>query len=330
MRKLEYLSPTSVKSFYDDLDNFYILYLSDNRPPRPKQTQPMSIGSSFDAYVKSYLHEQLYGPDDKYELKTLFEAQVEPHNRDWAWEHGAHAFKLYKESGALADLTLELGNAIGTPKFELSIQGIVSQQDPIRNTVKDVVLLGKPDLFFLNEEGYTVILDWKVNGWCSKYGQSPKKGYLKIRCDDRTIIDHHKDAIPMRWHGLMINLAHYLEDIDHDWGCQLAIYGWLVGEEIGSEFITCIDQLVCRPNATGPYPRVKIAQHRLRVSSKFQISLFDKVHHAWEVINSDHIFRDKTSEESYAHCLMLDAKAQLLKDIYNSEDESDRLFLEMT
>jgi hypothetical protein len=332
MRRPEYLSPTSLKAFYENLDDYYINYLSENKPPRPPQTQPMSIGSAFDAYVKSYLHEKLFGKgsDPQYELRTLFEAQVEEHNRDWAWDHGAHAFKVYLESGALADLALELGQAIGKPKFEIAIQGLVSKIDPVKGEVADVMFLGKPDLFFLNKDGHFVILDFKVNGWCSKYGQSPKKGFLKIRHDDRTLEGAHKDAVPMMHQGMMINIAHYLEDVDRDWGAQLAIYGWLCGADIGEEFITCIDQLVCRPNPGYKYPRVRIAQHRVRVSKKFQSDLFDKAHYVWQVINSDYIFRNMSQAESYQHALMLDAKAGALKEMYSSGNSEDKMFMDMS
>lgn len=332
MRCPEYLSPTSIKAFYDNLDDFYIRYLSDNKPPRPPQTQPMSIGSAFDAFVKSHLHERLYGKgaDPQYELLTLFEAQVESHNRDWAFEHGKHAFKLYLESGALADLALELGNAIGTPKFEVSIQGLVSKPDPTKKEVQDVMLLGKPDLFFLNKEGYSVILDWKVNGWCSKSGTSPRKGFIRIRHDDRTIESHHKDAIPMMHQGMMINVAHNLEDVDKDWAGQLAVYGWLCGEDIGNEFITCIDQLVCRPNPGEKFPRVRIAQHRVRVGNKFQHAFFDRAHYIWSVVHTDYIFRNMSREASHAHCLMLDAKALALKEMYESSSTDDKMFLDMS
>lgn len=332
MRRLEYLSPTSIKMFYDNLDDFYITYLSEHRAPRMPQTKPMSIGSAFDAFVKSYLHEMLYGKDADpvYELKALFESQVEPQNRDWAWTNGAHAFKLYKESGALADLALELSSAVGTPRFEISIKGLVSKPDPVKKDVKDVMLLGKPDLFFLNQEGYTVILDWKVNGWCSNSGQSPRKGYLRIRHDDRTVTDHHKDTIPMMCQGMMINVAHYLEDVDKDWAGQLAVYGWLCGEDIGNEFITCIDQLACRPNPGKPFPRVRIAQHRVRVSSKYQLKYFDQIAYVWDVVNSDYIFRNMSPQDSFAYCQMLDAKAKMLKDMEGDKDDNDQLFLEMT
>lgn len=323
---MEYLSPSSVRLFYENLDQFYMFYLSPNKPPRPKQTQPMSIGSAFDAYVKNYLHEQLFGKgaDPRYDLRRLFDEQVEEHNREWAWDQGAKAFVIYKNSGALADLALELKSAIGTPRFETAIKGLVSKADPVQGQVRNVSLLGKPDLFFLNQEGYSVILDWKVNGWCSKSGQSPKKGYIRLRHSDGSIKGSHKHAHLMVHHGMMINVNHKLEEIDKDWASQLAIYGWLCGQEVGSSFITCIDQLACRGSDD-----VRIAQHRLLIGRTFQEELFDRLCSAWEIVHSDHIFRELSRAESYDHCKMLDLKALAIREMYESGSLDDNMFLSM-
>lgn len=331
MRKMAYLSPTSVKAFEDNPEDFYIRYLSDIRVPRPKQTQPMSIGSAFDAFVKSYLHAAIFGKgaDPTYERQTLFEAQVEEHNRDWAWEHGAHAFTVYKETGALADLVMELSAAVGKPRFEISIEGLVSSPDAIQTDVNDVTLLGKPDLFFLNKAGHSVILDWKVNGWCSKSGHSPRKGYIRLLDENKKIKGPHKDAHVMMHNGMMINIAHFLEEIDKDWAGQLACYGWLCGEEIGNEFITCIDQIVCAPSGA-KYPKIRVAQHRVRVSKKFQEEWFKRICYVWNVVNSDYIFRNISRLESVERCRTLDAKARDLQKMLESDNPDDNLFLEMS
>ena len=50
--------------FEKDHDEFYLKYLSENRPGRLPQTLPMSVGSAFDARVKSSLHEAIFGKPD--------------------------------------------------------------------------------------------------------------------------------------------------------------------------------------------------------------------------------------------------------------------------
>src|SRR5690348_832596 len=127
MRQPRYLSPSALKTFEKSPVEYYLRYLSDQKPPNFPQTQPMAIGSAFDAYVKNFLHERLIGKDPKYELDTLLEMQVESHNRDWSRLHGLHVFTEYKNSGALADLMLELKGSIGNPRFEFEVQANVAE-----------------------------------------------------------------------------------------------------------------------------------------------------------------------------------------------------------
>jgi len=291
MRVPEYLSPTSVKLFYDDVELFYQRYLSDNKKARDPQTQPMAIGSAFDAFVKSYLHEKLFGKgaDPKYDLRTLFESQVEESLWDWAWRHGQRVFDQYKSNGCLADLMLELGQAIGPPRFEFDVRG----------EMEGVPLLGKPDVFFLNKEGARVIYDWKVNGYCAKALKSPMKGYLKLRDGDK--VKQHKDCVPFLKNGIEINAGMFLEQGDQGWASQLAIYGWLLGEAVGSDqLIVGIDQ-IC-----GPASRLRFATHRCRISPDFQFALLENITNVWDAIINEHVFQDMTKEESLARCKILD------------------------
>jgi hypothetical protein len=292
MRIPAYLSPTSVKLFYEDIELFYQRYLSDNKLERDPQTQPMAIGSAFDAYVKSYLHERLYGKgaDERYVLRTLFEEQVSEAHWDWAWENGKYVFDLYKDTGCLADLMIELGQAVGPPRFEFSIEG----------EIEGVPLLGKPDVFFISKSGARVIYDWKVNGYCGKSLTSPMKGYIKLR-EPGCSVKIHKDAMVINRNGIDINVNMFLEEGNEGWADQLSIYGWLLGEQIGSEeLVVGIDQI------TGPASRLRFATHRLRVSPEYQYALVDSITRAWDIIISGHIFREMSEEESLRRCSILD------------------------
>lgn len=314
MRKPQHLSPTSLALFFENPTEYYLQHLSDQRPPKIGQTQPMSIGSSFDAYVKSYLHGRLFGNghDPKFQFDTLFEAQVEPHNRDWARQNGEYVFEQYKASGALSDLLLELGKAVGTPRFELEVKGVVNGvRESSEAKILDVPLLGKPDLFYINHAGASVIHDWKVNGYCSNYPPSPMKGYVRLRESGKNK-GQHKEAQIMSWKGMMINVATLLEHNNKDWGQQLAIYAWLCGMDIGSDFIASIDQVVCKKSEPGN-PVLRFAEHRCKIGSQFQWDVFQKAQTAWEIINSDHFFRDLSFEESQAKCQTLDGVSEALK-----------------
>jgi len=300
---------------------FYLKYLADNRPPKIPQTRPMSVGSAFDAYVKSYLVERLLGRGKlpEFELDTIFKKQVEPCNRDWALAAGKHAFECYKLSGALADLMIELEQADATPRFEFTVQRVID----------DIPLLGKPDVWFITKDGTHVLIDWKVNGYCSKRQVSPKKSY--IWCADgwegahsRSHRTAHKDAQVMMVGGIKVNLACHLEDVNLTWANQTCLYGWLMGEEIGSKFICGIDQLACGPGIGAP--RIRVARHRARISSSFQHMLWGKIVACWDTIQSGHIFNSLSREESLIRQATLDEYHKA----YEGDDPNEKWFQEVT
>lgn len=292
MRTPEYLSPTSIALWQYDQEEFYSRYLSDNKKVRELQTQPMSIGSAFDAFAKSYLYERLVGDgNSKYEKEAIFEEQVASHNRDWAWENGEFVFNEYKKAGCLADLMLEMSKAIDKPRFEFTIN------DTVTTNIGEIPLLGKPDIFFINNESARVILDWKVNGYCRASNTSPMKGYIKLRPGDKV----HRDCHLMMINGILINVAMHLEDGNKSWADQLSIYSWLLGEDFGSEqMIVGIDQIV------GNREKLRFATHRLRISPDYQFELLALIEQIWETIQSGWIFRNMTEEDSAARCKLLD------------------------
>lgn len=325
MKTIQYLSPTSIATFYRNQEEFYVNYLSDNRPDRFPQTQPMSVGSSFDAYAKSFLHAGLFGPgkDPKFEFEAIFEAQVEPHNRDWARPAGKHCFDEYKKSGALSDLMLDLQGAVGEPRFEIEVRGIIQgEREGVTLKVDDMMLLGKPDCSFTHKRGARVILDWKVNGYCAQRRVYPMQGYLRLREFGKNK-GSHRECIPMSHKGMQININTYLEACNQDWARQLAIYGWLCGEDVGSDFIVAVDQLACGPDdlMMSPNPIVRIAEHRLRVSADFQWKIFAQAQHIWSLAHSDHFFRDLSKQDSLARCQALDGMAAALRGDGNVNDD---------
>lgn len=294
MRKVEYLSPTSIAKWQENREEFYRDYLFDTRLGRDPQTQPMSIGSAFDAYVKSALFHAIYGATDpRFELQTLFEAQVEPHNRDWALEHGKYAFETYKDLGAFDDLLIQLQQAGAEPKFETELRGRVGK----------AVLLGKPDAYYRNKEGHPVIFDWKVNGYCGKGNTSPKKGYVKLRGDDKKTV--HPSARLEYYKGTLINSALRFEEADMTWAAQLSVYAWLCGNMPGDDFIAAIDQLACAGNGT-PRATIRVAEHRALVGAKFQTEFFKLANQIWDQIQTGHIFENLSLEESQEKCRQLD------------------------
>lgn len=319
MRIPTYLSPTSLGTWEKDQEEFYLRYLADQRPPRIPQTQPMAVGAAFDAYVKSYYHSILFDTvDPRFEFEAIFEEQVEEHNRDWAKEAGKYVFECYKTSGALADLLGELQKSESEPRFEFTLQ----------EEIRGVPLLGKPDLFYVHSSGTPIILDWKVNGYCGKYNKSPNRGYLRVRdgwvgAPSRNANAVHKDAHPMNHNGVIINIAEFLETIDKSWATQLCTYAWLCGAEIGSEFVVALDQIVAKPDQPDR-PKLRIAEHRCLVSTAYQKQAIARFSELWEIVNSNHIFRELSFEDSATRCDTLDRQHKAFGD------EGDEFLREMT
>jgi hypothetical protein len=310
MRIPAYLSPSQIALWYSDREEYYLKHLSPVRVPKLPQTTYMSIGSAFDAYVKSAMFESLFGVgvDPRFEFETIFEDQVDEHNRDWAKEHGKYVFEAYKLSGAYDELLTLLSQSKHAPQFEFKIEG----------TIENVPLLGKPDLRFIHSSGAHVILDWKVNGYCSKSPTSPCKNYRLVRDGwtdtvakaSRGSSVPHKDYKPMEWKTIEIHSG-WLEDSNTDWADQLAIYSWMLGEPVGDEnVVVCIDQIVAKPME--PKPLLRIANHRSRISSVHQKNLLSRIKACWESITNGHIFSDMTKEESEDRCAILDKQAILI------------------
>jgi len=304
MKKIEYLSPSSYMSFLKDAESFYLDRLADNRPARMAQTQPMSVGSAFDAYAKSYLYEAIYGVQDsgKFNFSNLFESQVEEQNRDWAVVAGKYAFDCYQRSGALADLLADLKRASGIVRFEDSVEGVIG----------GVPLLGKPDCYYINGQGHPVVLDWKVNGFCGKSNTSPKPGYVRLRtCHEdvqRNSPIRHKACWPKEHKGVTINGATTLDAVAEDWATQVAIYAWLLDAPVGGDFIVAIDQLACAGNGTSE-PDIRIAEHRLLINESFQKSLLSGLQSVWKALDSGHIFMGVSRAESDKLCAQLEDRA---------------------
>lgn len=312
MKTLKYLSPTSISTWLESKEMFYLKYLAEDAPERQKQTQPMSVGSAFDAYVKSFIHNALFKDDNpKFVFETLFTSQVESQNRDFALVAGKICFDAYRKSGALADLMLVLRDCDEEPQFEFTVQGTVDGvRDGFVGDVGGVVLLGKPDAYFKNKEN-RIVLDWKVNGYCSTNGHSPKPGYVMIRDGfdgkpSRGANKPHKDCYPVRVGSMQVNGNTPMDDVEADWARQTAIYGWLLGNPVGSKFICAIDQLVCKPGS------IRVAEHRCYISPQFQEETLQTAREIWEVCKTNHIFREYTPEDSLQIQSKLDSQAKLL------------------
>ena len=309
MRVPTYLSPSQLSTWEKNAEEYYLQHLAEIRSPKMPQMNYMSIGSAFDAYVKSAMHETIFGKgaDPKFEFDAIFTEQVEEHNRDWALEQGKYVFDCYKILGAYDDLMELLKDCQGDPQFETRIDGLVD----------GVPMLGKPDLRFINKLGVHVILDWKCNGFCSKSATSPCKNFRLCRDGWTPDIakatigtgNPHKNYKPVVYKGIEMHSG-YMEETSTDWADQVAIYSWILGEPVGVESVLfCIDQICGKPRKDNPQPLLRVANHRCRISSMYQHVLMGRIHDAWNRITSGHIFKDMTLEESKERCDILDQQA---------------------
>jgi len=324
MRKPTYLSHSSLALWDKDKEEFYIRHLAETRAPRIAQEIYMSVGGSFDAYAKSALHERLFGKgtDPQFEFQTIFEKQVEPHNRDFALDTGKYIFDCYVLTGAFDELLTMLQKSKELPRFEFEVRG----------EIKGVPIVGKPDCRFIHECGVHVILDWKVKGFCSKYGASPSKNYRLCRDGygaphkpSRSHNKAHECYVPYDHHGFEIN-EFYLEAGNNEYADQLCLYGWLLGEQIGDEeVVCCIDEIVSKYMPEGN-PLLRVAQHRARVSNAHQMTVLNRIVDCWDAITTGWIFRDLSREENDAKCQHLEDKVIALQ---SDGSVAENLFAQM-
>ena len=234
MRRPTYLSFSAMALYEKDTPEFYLKYLSENRPARLPQTGPMCVGSSFDAYVKAALHEALFGKgaDPAYELDALFTEQVEPHNRDFAFPAGKFCFERYKDSWSYDALLRLLQKSIEDPRFECKLEGEIG----------GAPFVGKPDCRFvldLGEGRISIVFDWKVRQFCSKWAASPSKGFMLCRDSfggkkSRSHGKSHGMYMEHDFRGLKIN-RDYMENCQAEYADQCSLYGWLLGEPVGGD-----------------------------------------------------------------------------------------------
>lgn len=303
MRVPKYMSHSSFSLYKQNKQQFFEVYCVTHPPERMKQTRAMSVGSAFDAEIKNLLVKELW--DDvppQFELETLFNKQVEEHNREFARPAGKYLIQQYKELGALADLMLDLSKSIIIPRFEFEL---ISE-------VEGVPLKGYPDVFFVTEKDARIIFDFKVNGYDSREGAAPKRGWVKVRGE---ATKQKNFPMLMDYKGVKINVSDHFEHIDSSWAQQNTMYAWMLGETIGSDFIIGIEQLACTP--WYPMPKVKIASHRGKVSPKFQENLISEMQEAWDRITNLEICDNQ--EE-------IEAKCTAMWEMKQSEDPKERAF----
>lgn len=302
MRTRPYVSPTQLKKWRENKRGYYIEYLADTRVPKPPQTLPMAVGSAFDVFVK-YAIARRFKLDDflKIPEEEALLGQIE--NKGiivQAEEEGRHLLECYKSSGAFNDLCGEIYSDI---HMEFSVEKIMF----------GVPMFLKPDLTFRTPRGLPVVVDWKVNGALSASSTSPAKGYVLVRDGwDGTVMGQsrgnmtaHKECILNKYDTIYVNDVGTLTD---EWELQIALYGLGTNSTVDEPMIAGIEQLACKRFKGRPYPRC--ASHRVLIRPEKLKSIRDELVEMWEVINSDHVFRDMSKADSQALQAALEKEAE--------------------
>lgn len=289
MRKPNYLSYSAFKLFESDPELYYRRYISEVKQPRENQNKYMAVGSAFDAFVKSDLYDKFVGDKNpEFEKQTLFEQQVEPEVRDLAWVDGQRVFENYKKCGAYSQICDDLKGCIN-PQFESTIEGKLEG---------GVVLLGKPDIKYINPSGARVIHDWKVNGTYSKNKPSPRQGYL-MKFPGKSM---HRKCGPSMKKGILVNVMCPMNLYCVDWAEQLSMYAWLLGEPVGGDYILTIDQCIVD----------EVYRYSAVCTPEWQTALYARIKNCWDAVQSGHIFLEQTFEQNIATCEAIDESLKVV------------------
>lgn len=290
MREMKHLSYSGFKLFESDPEMFYRRYLAETKGPRDPQNHYMAVGSAFDAFVKVDLHKIFVNDgDERYTLPRMFNDQVEEHGREQAWLDGQDVYKWYKSTGAFADLCKDMEGCV-SPRFEAEITAEVSHP----KFQGGVPILGKPDVMYVHKVGCRVVHDFKVNGYYSNTPPSAKTGYVKLFISSIAKPSQHPKCQTRIHKGLLINGGSYFNTNYADWAEQLTMYAWVMGEDVGSDYVLSVDQLCCNKQTK----TIKVAKHAGICSPEYQLKLYERLHRAWYACANGHVFLDMPYEAS--------------------------------
>lgn len=292
MRVPKRLSLSALSLAESNREEYFLRYIcpTSMRPARSPQTGPMSVGSAFDAIVKSFINRELDLQLEGFRMRDLVAQQCDPETLPESFQIACVLWDQYKECGAYDNLIELIKRSANSCKMEYDLT----------STIEGVALLGKPDLHFETSCGAHVITDWKVSGSCSKCGVSPQQGYM-LALDTNNTRTHgqpHSKFVSIEHSPGVIVSAIPMDKTTDYWADQLTTYAWCLGEPIGSQnFIARIEQIAVRPGL-----RAKCCVHQAKVSVDHQHRLLERYQKLWEACQSGHIFDDVSRSESDDKC----------------------------
>ena len=336
LRRPRGLSPSALKMYLGEPDRYIEQYLCPVAPPKFKQILPMAVGSAFDSFVKGNINKVLGLGDNTIDL---FRSSIEVTGEDLelAKYYGWYCFQCYKQCGALASLLLDLKYCdISTLRMEHWMENDMPCSQKILGELDGLGLAGferletfhvwgKPDLSVMRGSN-PIILDWKVNGLCSKSSTSPKKGYVRQWATrnksvpigiapDWQLKAPHKAVLLGYENGILHDLANQLDYCDDEWALQCCTYGWLnnVYEQdlfVGIDQITSwgiesmvdvtANQLASNwPETSIGLPAVRISSFRNKIQVKTQRRYQELYTLLWNIVKQP---EDKVLKQLFYSC----------------------------
>ena len=296
MREPKYLSPSAYLLYERSVDQYVQKYIAEPYLERDPQTRAMALGSGFDAYVKTYLSNEL-NIEEPFHLETLFNKQVDDELHTEIWSAAKDQFEKYRESGALTALLENL-----TSGRNISFEQDVSQVVELDGT--PVPMRGFPDCYYTTAEEQLVIVDWKCNGYTSNYKKSPSKYFVKEHGTGKS----HKKVSPIVERGVLLQKDFCFSETDPKWATQLAIYSWMLGIPVGEAAVGQIEQLLISDSNT------RLISYCGYISKNFQQSLAKKMARCWKSIQDKHYFPNLSKEDSDRRVRLIEKKNVLLLD----------------
>ncbi len=247
----KFLSPSSLSKARKEPITFYLRKLrKDNIYPQEKTNLAAACGTAFDIDVKRWLIEKgvKTGKPLEYIEDSLSKAElILPEEYDNVRKAGRKLLGEYRSSRAL---------------FE---KNWVSVEDHYEGKIGDAPVRGQLDATVVDPYTEQIIpFDFKVSGYTSKNGMSPKKGfYKKFDLEWKPAHKLYKHNMP-------------IDEIDLGFARQFATYGHLMG--LKPPFPVMFDHLCFN----GKKKKIIVCSYRAVVTPKFFNELSIQYNQLWK------------------------------------------------
>lgn len=275
-----FLSPSSLMQYESNPNSFFLERMVVDPRSRDPQSIAAAAGSAFDYEVKIFLTKKVFGSSEVFKKRLLnnmfdakdrqyytdksaevilWETNIEEQNREEVKPVGRYLLDKYIKSPFF--LQTNFSDMEIHKRINVIINGI------------NVPLYGILDASINYGTTFPIPFDWKVSGYGSKSGASPKPMYYSLYAN-----------------GIIKGCHKWYEDdmdftlIDPKWAVQGATYGWMLGWPINKcvDFPFIIDGLFIKDNS------LRIARYKGIITAAFQEELKQRYANAWLGIHNNY------------------------------------------